>query len=32
LLSKPYEHQPDNTEYMQPPEKYDENYQTFCGT
>ena len=23
LLSKPYEHQPDNTEYMQPTEKYD---------
>ena len=32
LLSKPYEHQPDNTEYMQPPKKCDENYQTFCGT
>jgi len=32
LLNKPYEYQTDNEEYMNPPEKYDQNYQTFCGT
>jgi len=32
LLNKPYQDQPDNSEYMHPPEKPDHNYQTFCGT
>ena len=32
LLNKPYQDQPDNGEYMHPPEKPDHNYQTFCGT
>ena len=32
LLNKPYQDQPNNSEYMHPPEKPDHNYQTFCGT
>ena len=32
LLNKPYNFQPENLEYMNPPDKYDQNYQTFCGT
>ena len=32
LLNKPYQDQPNNSEYMHPPEKHDHNYQTFCGT
>ena len=32
LLNKPYQDQPDNSEYMHPPEKPDHDYQTFCGT
>ena len=32
LLNKPYQDQPNNSEYMNPPEKPDHNYQTFCGT
>ncbi len=33
ILSKPYENnQPHIAEYQTPPEKSDEDYQTFCGT
>ena len=32
LLNKPYNFQSDNLEYMKPPDNYDKNYQTFCGT
>ena len=32
LLNKPYQDQPDNREYMYPPEKPNHSYQTFCGT
>ena len=32
LLNKPYNFQSDNLEYMEPPDNYDKNYQTFCGT
>ena len=32
MLNKPYQDQPNNSEYMHPPEKPDHNYQTFCGT
>ena len=32
LLNKPYDYQPDNAEYMDPPKNNAQNYQTFCGT
>jgi uncharacterized protein YdiU (UPF0061 family) len=32
LLSKPYQDQPEFTDYMNPPEPQERVYQTFCGT
>lgn len=32
VLSRPFDHQPENAEYQRPPDPSNKVYQTFCGT